>query len=141
MANNTTVDHEDGTQSVYTCGDKKGFEYYKIGDDIKNDFSFLKGTSTGETAIAGRLDLMLSSLKIATDNMNAFKISAGSDGGVNNLNELYEEISQDVKALKNNLDVLHNAFMTDIDNVNAELDTNFGWWIGHDVKESKRKSK
>ena len=45
----------------------------------------------------------------------------------------YEEINQDVSKLKSQLDTLHAAFMTDIDNINAELEVNFGHWVGYKV--------
>ena len=129
---------EDTTTYTYSCGDKSGFEYYVLGDDIRKEFAFLKGSGTGTATIAGNLDEMLKYLKIATSNTDAFYFENGST--VNELEDTYLEIEKDVKDLRSNLDVLHAAFMTDIDNVNAELDKNFGYWVGRKLarKESKK---
>lgn len=129
---------EDTTTYTYSCGDKSGFEYYVLGDDIRKEFDFLKGSGTGTATIAGNLDEMLKYLKIATSNTDAFYFENGST--VNELEDTYLEIEKDVKDLRSNLDVLHAAIMTDIDNVNAELDKNFGYWVGRKLarKESKK---
>ena len=43
-----------------------------------------------------------------------------------------EDINNRVSYIKNELSRLHEAFMVDIDEVNAELEYNFGWPIfGH----------
>ena len=39
---------------------------------------------------------------------------------------MYDEIKKDVEETKKCLDTVHSAYMTAIDNVNAELKTNFG---------------
>ncbi len=69
---------EDTTTYTYSCGDKSGFEYYVLGDDIRAEFDFLKGNNTSTAAIAGNLDEMLMHLKVATSNTNAFYFE-GSD--------------------------------------------------------------
>ena len=50
-----------------------------------------------------------------------------------NKDQINEEIKNDVSLLKTELDTLHAAFMTDIDNINAELEVNFGHWVGYKV--------
>ena len=51
---------------------------------------------------------------------------------VSDMNEAKLELQKDVVAIKNELSRLHEAFMVDIDEVNAELEYNFGWPIfGH----------
>ena len=129
---------EDTTTYTYSCGDKSGFEYYVLGDDIRKEFDFLKGSGTGTVTIAGNLDEMLKYLKLATSNTDAFYFENGTT--VTDLEDTYLEIEKDVKDLRSNLDVLHAAIMTDIDNVNAELDKNFGYWVGRKLarKESKK---
>lgn len=129
---------EDTTTYEYSCGNKSGFEYYVLGDDIKAEFDFLKGNNTSTSSIAGNLDEMMIHLKTATSNADAFYFENGAS--VSDLSALYTEIEKDVNALKDNLNVLHSAFMTDIDNVNAELDKNFGYWVGRKLgrKESKK---
>ncbi len=129
---------EDTTTYTYSCGDKSGFEYYVLGDDIRKEFDFLKGSGTGTATIAGNLDEMLKYLKLATSNTDAFYFENGTT--VTDLEDTYLEIEKDVKDLRSNLDVLHAAIMTDIDNVNAELDKNFGYWVGRKLarKESKK---
>ena len=129
---------EDNTTYEYTCGDQTGFEYYVLGDDIRKEFDFLKSSGTGTSTIAGNLDEMLKHLKVATSNTDAFYFENGST--ITDFNDVYLEIEKDVKDLKSGLDVLHKAIMTDIDNVNAELDKNFGYWKGRKLgrKESKK---
>lgn len=134
MAENTEVEYE------YTCGDKTGFEYYVLGDDIRNEFNFLISTDR-DAGIQGKLDEVLSILQDATDNINAFNFENGGSK-VNDLIEVYNEIASDVSTAKGALNMLHSAIMKDIDNVNAELDTNFGYWLGRHLarKESTKKS-
>lgn len=128
---------EDTTTYTYSCGDKSGFEYYVLGDDIRAEFDFLKGNNTSTSSIAGNLDEMLRHLKNATTNVNAFYFEAGSS--VSDLGPLYTEIEKDVNELKDSLNVLHSAIMTDIDNVNAELDGNFGYWLGRKLARHESK--
>ena len=129
---------EDTTTYTYSCGDKTGFEFYIIGDDIKAEFDFCKGNQTSAASIAGNLDEMLVHLKTATSNGDAFYFKGASE--VSDLSELYSELEKDVNELKNGLNVLHAAIMTDIDNVNAELKKNFGYWVGRKLvqKEAKK---
>ena len=128
---------EDTTTYTYSCGNHSGFEYYILGVDIRADFAFLKGNATGTDSIAGNLDEMLRHLKNATSNVNAFYFESGST--VSDLSDLYLEIEKDVNELKTSLSTLHSAFMTDIDNVNAELDGNFGYWKGRKLARHESK--
>lgn len=130
---------EDSTTYTYTCGDKTGFEYYVLGEDIKREFDFLKGTSTDSTSIAGNLDEMLNYLKKATSNISAFHFENGDS--VKDLEALYSEIESDVKSLKGDLTELNSAIITDIDNVNAELDVNFGYWQGRKLARHESEKK
>lgn len=112
--------------SKYSCT-KKNMQYTIISDEIKKDFDFL--LSTG--AMGNKLDEMLNYLNTAAGITNAFYFENG--GAVSDINHVYEEIKNDVSLLKTELDTLHAAFMTDIDNINAELEVNFGHWVGYKV--------
>ncbi|MGN0967533.1 MAG: hypothetical protein ACI4OP_08170 [Candidatus Coprovivens sp.] len=112
--------------SKYTCT-KKNMQYTIISDEIKKDFDFLLSSNT----MGNKLDEMLNYLNTAAGISNAFYFENG--GSVQDINHVYEEIKNDVSQLKSDLDTLHAAFMTDIDNVNAELEVNFGHWVGYKV--------
>lgn len=112
--------------SKYTCT-KKNMQYTIISDEIKKDFDFLLSSNT----MGNKLDEMLNYLNTAAGITNAFYFENG--GSVQDINHVYEEIKNDVSQLKSDLDTLHAAFMTDIDNVNAELEVNFGHWVGYKV--------
>lgn len=107
------------TTSKYTC-ESKDLQYTIIGDNIKSDFDFLINE------IPDKLDAVLSELSNASANINAFQFS--NESSVKDISEAYDEIKNDIDLLKNGLSTLHSAFMTDIDNVNAELENNFGYW-------------
>jgi hypothetical protein len=102
-------------------------QYTIISDEIKKDFDFLLSSNT----MGNKLDEMLNYLNTAAGISNAFYFENG--GSVQDINHVYEEIKNDVSQLKSDLDTLHAAFMTDIDNVNAELEVNFGHWVGYKV--------
>lgn len=119
---------EDIDYSKYKCT-KKNMQYTIISDEIKKDFDFLLSSNT----MGNKLDEMLNYLKTAAGISNAFYFENG--GSVQDINHVYEEIKNDVSQLKSDLDTLHAAFMTDIDNVNAELEVNFGHWVGYEVNE------
>lgn len=112
--------------SKYTCK-KKNMQYTIISDEIKKDFDFLLSSNT----MGNKLDEMLNYLNTAAGISNAFYFE--NSGSVQDINHVYEEIKNDVSQLKSELDTLHAAFMTDIDNVNAELEVNFGHWVGYKV--------
>lgn len=121
---------EDSTTYTYTCGNKTGFEYYVLGDDIRREFDFLKSSNTGDNSISGNLAKMMEYIKSASSNTAAFLFKNNAGATESDFSKLEQEIQQYVKDLNSSLDVLHSAIMTDIDNVNAELDLNFGYWQG-----------
>lgn len=112
--------------SKYKCT-KKNMQYTIIGDAIKKDFDFLLSTNT----LGLKLDEMLNHLNNAAAMTDAFYFENGTTAA--DINHVYEEIKTDVSELKTQLDTLHAAFMTDIDNINAELEVNFGHWVGYKV--------
>lgn len=123
-------DGEKTKKTQYSCT-KKALKYTTISDEIKSDFNFL--LSNGD--ICSNLDLMLEELEKAANISDAFYFENG--GSVSELHHVYEEIRDDVKRLKEQLVSLHTAFMTDIDNVNAELDNNFGHIVAIKVKAGR----
>ena len=118
--------NDDIDLSKYSCT-KKNMQYTIISDEIKKDFDFLLSTGT----LGNKLDEMLNYLNTAAGITNAFYFENG--GSVQDINHVYEEIKNDVSQLKTDLETLHSAFMTDIDNINAELEVNFGHWVGYKV--------
>lgn len=128
---NKYVDVQDNgettTKTTYSCT-KKSMQYTIIGEDIKKDFDFLLPTG----GICTNLDLMLAELQKAANVTDAFYFENGAV--TQDVQHVYEEIKADVSRLKEQLAILHRAFMTDIDNVNAELDFNFGHFVGVKVK-------
>ena len=112
--------------SKYSCT-KKNMQYTVNGAAIKKDFDFLLSTGS----MGQKLDEMLNYLSTAASITDAFYFE--NNGAVSDINHVYEEINQDVSKLKSQLDTLHAAFMTDIDNINAELEVNFGHWVGYKV--------
>lgn len=98
-------------------------EYMQIRDEAKKDFQFLIDETSG---LPSKLNEMLEELKIACMNNSAFYIKNG-EGTINtDLNKSYEEINNDVKILKTNLLELYQELINDIDNINNELQGNFG---------------
>lgn len=95
-----------------------GVKYTVIGDNIKADFDFLIKD------IPNMLEEARKKIKSASEINDAFMVENGAK--VNDLMNLYEEINKDIDDAKNQLNIVHSAFMTDIDNINAELEYNFG---------------
>lgn len=119
MASTTTTQtNSNGTTTTtkYSCN-KSSMAYTIIGEDIKADFNFLLPGNE----MCNKLDEVLMHLKNAAG-VEAFDI----DGKYKDIQHVYTEIEKDVTELKNGLSTLYNAFITDIDNVNAELEVNFG---------------
>lgn len=111
------------TKAKYTV-DSSGFGYSIINDSIKNDFNFLIND------IPHKLDEFMTYVSNACEIDDAFYAENGTS--VSDMNEAKLELQRDVNALKTELVNLYNAFMVDIDEVNAELEYNFGWPIfGH----------
>lgn len=121
------------TKTTYSCT-KKNMQYTTIGEDIKKDFDFLLATG----GICKNLDLMLAELQKAANVTSAFYFENG--GVASDIQHVYDEINDDVTRLKEQLVSLHSAFMTDIDNVNAELEVNFGHWVGTNVKAGRKET-
>ncbi|MGN1337493.1 MAG: hypothetical protein ACI4WW_03360 [Candidatus Coprovivens sp.] len=111
------------TKAKYTV-DSSGFGYSIINESIKNDFDFLIND------IPNKLDEFMTYISNACEIDDAFYAENGQS--VSDMNEAKLELQKDVVAIKNELSRLHEAFMVDIDEVNAELEYNFGWPIfGH----------
>lgn len=117
------------TDITYTA-EPKAMQYTIIGDDIRKDFDFLTNS------MQEKIGLIDKELRSAADNSSAFYFENGSS--VNDLSKMYEEISEDLKQLNEGLNILHGALMKDIDNVNAELEYNFGHLAFYKVKEAGR---
>lgn len=126
----TTTDGKSTTKTPYSCN-KKSMQYTVIGEDIKNDFSFLLDGGS----ICTNLDEVLKYLDKAASVATAFYFENGAT--VSDIQHVYEEIYNDINRLKQELVSLHSAFMTDIDNVNAELEINFGHWVGAKVNAGR----
>lgn len=118
---------------TYKC-DTTGIGYSVITDDIKSDFDFLI------TDIPNALEEVRKEIDSAAVITDAFYFENGNK--VNDITQAYQEMSSDITKLNEILNVLHDAFMTDIDNVNAELQNNYGWVIGGylNKKETKKVS-
>ena len=121
---------QDGNDNVtYDC-EQKSFSYTIIGDNIKADFDFLK--RGGE--LSDKLHKFLDLIQEANDNENAFSFN----DTCNSLDGFYDNVKKEVDSLEGSLETLHSAFMTDIDNINAELKVNFGYWLGGTAREAGR---
>lgn len=123
------VDGTTKTTATYSV-DTSGFGYSIITDDIKADFDFLIND------LPQKLDNVMAELNNATNIDDAFYFENGNN--VKDLALARDEIQKDVNNIKTELNNLYNAFMMDIDNINAELEYNFGWIIIGDVKGSQR---
>ena len=108
------------TISKYSC-ESKSLQYTIIGDNIKEDFAFLIKD------IPQKLDEVKKELYDAAYVENAFLFQNGGKV-VTNLEAMYNEIQKDIETLKVGLNSLHNSLLTDINNVNAELENNYGHW-------------
>lgn len=117
--NDVEINGNTKTTSKYTC-ESTDLEYRIIGDNIKADFNFINND------LPDKLTEMLAEIEAAAAVVDAFYFENGSK--VSDISKAYEEIKGDVELMKAGLDTLHSAFMTDIDNVNAELANNFGYW-------------
>lgn len=125
MYNNSTT-NANGTTTTdsYSCK-KSVLSYTLIGDDIKNDFKFLLPGN----AMCNKLDEMIAELN------KCLSIEAFDIDGLTDISQAVQEIEKDVYDLKNGLSTLYNAFIKDIDNVNAELKLNFGHWAFYWTKK------
>lgn len=122
MSSTYDVVENDGktkTTKKYTC-ESANMSYTVIGDNIKEDFAFLTGQ------IPEKLSLILKEIEEATNISDAFYFENGNE--VHDISEAYNKIKNDVELINTGLSTLYNAFLTDINNVNAELENNFGHW-------------
>lgn len=118
------------TTITYSC-EPKDMQYTIMGQDIKNDFNFLR------LAIPRLLDEAMKNLNSAASISDAFYVEGNAK--FNDLIHVHDELKKDVENLKENLNTLYNRYMTSIDNVNAELENNFGHWAFCKVNEAGRK--
>lgn len=128
----TNIDGDTKSTATYSC-DTSGFGYSIITDDIRGDFDFLINE------LPQKLDNAMTEINNAADITDAFYFE--NQSSVEDLSAAKEEIQQDINNLKRELGLLHTAFMTDIDNINMELEYNFGWPVIGEVKGSVRKEK
>lgn len=127
----TTTNGDTTISTEYSC-DKKAFAYTTISDDIKIWFDFLLENGS----ICSNLNQMLTYLQAAADIQNGFEIKSEA-GNSKDIQHVYKQINSEVAKLKKSMVELHNALDKDVDNINAELDVNFGYWTGYDVKAGK----
>lgn len=117
------------TTVTYTC-EVKDMQYTIIGENIKNDFKFLV------EEIPSLLQQALNYLNQAANIKDAFYFENNSK--VQDLIHVYEELNQDVNQLNQDLTTLHTSLIKDIDNVNAELASNFGHIAFYSTAEANR---
>lgn len=124
-----TETHTDGNTktTIFYTSTKEGFGYTIIGDNIKGDFNWL----TGDMYTA--LDEFMAYIRDAAA-IQAFNFNDAH----HDISVLVPEIEADVNSLKGSLETLKGALIKDIDNVNAELKVNFGYWVGGRAKEAGR---
>lgn len=133
MANTGDYVYTEGntkTTITYSCT-PKDMQYTIIGEEIRKDFDFLT------QKIPALLDESLQKLNAAASINDAFYVEGSTK--YNDLMHVYDELKQDVSKIKQNLSTVHSRFMTSIDNVNAELENNFGHWAFFTVNEADRK--
>lgn len=112
--------------------DSSGFGYSTLTADFKAEFNFLIND------MPNKLDEAMREIEAASNITDAFVFSGGASA--TNISAARDELSTDINALKSALTELHSAFMTDIDNVNAELTYNFGWIIIGNCKGTEKTS-
>jgi hypothetical protein len=99
--------------------DTSGMGYSIITPDIAADFDFLTGD------LPNKLDEVAGFIQDAAGISDAFYFENGDT--VQDISEAAEKLTNDINNLKGTLSTLHSAFMTDIDQINAELEYNYGW--------------
>lgn len=134
MASTGSATIQDGkTKVTYSCT-QQNMSYTIIGDNIREDFKFL--IKNDVNAIPGILNEALETFKTASEINDAFYFENG--GSVNDLSAGFNDVKNDVVALNAQLESLYSALMKAIDNVNAELATNFGHWAFYSTHEASR---
>lgn len=130
-ASNTASKSEGNSKTTAKYSvDTSGFGYSIITDDIKGDFNFLVDS------LPNKLDEITKELDTATAITDGFYFEGSATES--DISKARDEIKNDIDNLKTALTELYSAFMTDIDNINAELEYNFGWIIIGEVKGSQR---
>ena len=99
--------------------DTSGMGYSIITPEIAADFDFLISD------LPNKLDEVANYIDQAAGISDAFYFENGDT--VQDISEAAEELKNDINNLKGTLSTLHSAFMTDIDEINAELEYNYGW--------------
>lgn len=121
-----TVSGTTKTTTKYTC-EAADMSYTIISDDIKNDFNFLK--DGGE--LYSKIEEIEGYIKSAAGVLDPFDVN-----GTRSVDKMKDDILKQTTLLKSGLIALNSAFITDINNVNAELSTNFGHWAFSKVKNA-----
>ncbi len=123
MATQTGVSGNKKGTAEYSV-DASGMGYSIITDDIKADFDFLIQD------LPNKLDEVSNYINQAAGVTDAFYFEGS--GTVQDISEAADKLNTEINDLKGTLNDLHSAFMTDIDQINAELEYNYGWVvIGH----------
>lgn len=129
MATQTGVSGNKRGTANYTV-DASGVGYSIITDDIKADFDFLL------QELPNKLDEVSDEINQAAGITDAFYFENGSS--YQDISEAAEKLNTEINNLKGTLGDLHSAFMTDIEQINAELEYNYGWLIVGHAKGSVR---
>jgi hypothetical protein len=108
--------------------DTSGMGYSIITPDIAADFNFLI------QELPNKLDEVSNYINEAAGVSDAFYFEGS--GTYQDISEAAQKLNTDINALKGTLAELHSAFMTDIDQINAELEYNYGWVTICDPKGS-----
>lgn len=117
------------TTTIHYTSSKEAFHYTIIGENIKSDFNFL--TSDMYTGLDEFMKYIHDAGAIKAFNFNDSHFD---------ISNLEPELQSDVNQLKSSLEALKNSLIKDVDNVNAELKVNFGYWVGGRAREAGRET-
>lgn len=84
------------------------------------DFSFL--TEEGEGGVLGNVDEMLKKVECYTTNTSSYDVD-----GKNNYQEAYDELQNDIKDLKGELDTLKSTLEGQVADIESEISSNYNW--------------
>ncbi len=126
-ASNTTGNQN--TTITYSCK-TLGIGYSLITENINEAFNFLIKD------IPQNLEEAMKSLE-STKNKSAFSFCRGdsSSGDYEDLTLVCNEIERDINNLKSELSSLYKTLLEDINNINKELEYNFGWAVAGQYKK------
>ena len=110
----------------------KSMEYTVMGEEIKEDFAFIN------TTLKDKIDEALNYFLDGSEIDDAFYVE--NTGAYSDLMHAYEVIKEDVELAKTQLDELHASCIDAIDQVNAELEYNFGHILFCKKVEAKKGS-